>query len=212
MGRSRQEDVHIEQRRRQIATLYLKGTPQAEIARELGVSQGTVSSDLKAIRREWRDSRIRDFDEVVDVELKKIDQLEREAWSGWERSQQPAETTKVTLDGAGKKAQKVTQQQTGDPRFLEQIQRCIATRRALLGLDAPTRIAPTSPDGQESYHVYVMAELMRLSEAAASGPPVIDAEYIARELNRPMLPEQCDGIVPNKRKEIPENEHGTPVT
>ena len=38
------------------------------------------------------------------------------------------------------------EQQQGDPRFLEQILRCVAGRRALLGLDQPTRFAPTSPD------------------------------------------------------------------
>ena len=34
-------------------------------------------------------------------------------------------------------AEKRVEQQPGDPRFLEQVQRCLAARRALLGLDAP---------------------------------------------------------------------------
>ncbi len=155
MGRTLQEDVRIEQRRQQVADLYVKGSTQSQIARHLGVAQSTVSADLKAIRREWRDSRIRDFDEAVAMELKKLDNLEREAWSGWERTQQPAESTKVTQDGSGKKAEKTVKQQQGNPRFLEQVHRCIAGRRTLLGLDAPTRIAPTSPDGKEPYRLQV---------------------------------------------------------
>jgi DNA-binding NarL/FixJ family response regulator len=65
MGRTRQEDVRIEQRRRQVGEFYVKGSTQSQIARETGVSQSTVSADLKAIRGEWRESRIRDFDEAV---------------------------------------------------------------------------------------------------------------------------------------------------
>lgn len=155
MGRTKQEDFRIEQRRQQVAEFYLKGSTQAQIACQLGAAQSTVSDDLKAIRREWRDSSIRDFDEAVAVELKKLDNLEREAWSGWERTQQPAESTKVIQDGSGKKAEKTVKQQQGNPRFLEQVHRCIAGRRTLLSLDAPTRIAPTSPDGQEPYRLQV---------------------------------------------------------
>jgi len=184
MGRTPREDVQIQRRRQLVAQWYLQCWPQAAIARELGVSQSTVSSDLKTIRRQWRESQIRDFDEAVTVELKRVDALEREAWSAWQRSQEPAEMTRVTSDPKGKRAEKTVRQQPGDPRFLERIHRCIASRRALLGLDAPTRIAPTSPDGQESYHAHVMMELMRLAEQAKDGPVVIDADYIQRRIEQ----------------------------
>ncbi len=52
MGRTPQEKFKIEHRRQQVAERYLQGWTQAAIARELAVSQATVSSDLKAIRRE----------------------------------------------------------------------------------------------------------------------------------------------------------------
>ena len=52
MGHTPRKKVQIEYRRTQVAELYLKGWTQAEIARKLGVSQGTISSDLKAIRKE----------------------------------------------------------------------------------------------------------------------------------------------------------------
>ena len=201
MGRTVQEKLQIEQRRQEVGGLYLKGSTQAQIARELGVSQSTVSTDLKAIRREWRDSRIRDFNDAVAIELKKLVHLEREAWSGWERSQQPAESTKVSQNGSDKKAEKVVKQQQGDPRFLEQVHRCIVSRRTLLGLDAPTRIAPTSPDGQEAYHTYVMAELMRLAEETANGPTVIDAAYIEQEVNRELQLEHAGATVFSEGKD-----------
>ena len=56
-------------------------------------------------------------------------------------SKDPQESTTVTDGQGGKRAQKRVKHQPGDPRFLDQIQTCIAARRAVLGLDAPTRIA-----------------------------------------------------------------------
>jgi len=154
-----------------------------------------VCTDLQAVRREWRDSRIRDFDEAVNRELAKVDRLEREAWNAWQRSREPLESTRVVSDGAGgKTAQKVVRQRDGDPRFLEQVHKCIATRRALLGLDAPTRIAPTSPDGQQAYHSHVMMELMRLAEQAKSGPAVVDGQVIAEQVRLASREEGNDDV------------------
>jgi hypothetical protein len=83
----------------------------------------------------------------------------------------------------------------GDPRFLDQISKCIASRRALLGIDAPTKIAPTSPDGQEPYHSHVMAQLMRLAEQSSIGPIVIDGEFIEHGTNSEtavnVVPAEC---------------------
>ncbi len=86
MGRNPKESLQIDRRRQLVADYYLRARPQATIALELGVSQATVSGDLKAIRKQWRESQIRDFGEAITIELKKIDRLEREAWYAWERS------------------------------------------------------------------------------------------------------------------------------
>ena len=130
------------QRRQQVAELYLRSWTQTTIAQRLGVTQPTVCEDLKRIRQQWRDSAIRDFDAAREEELQKLDLLEREAWAAWERSQQVQESPRVVQDGSGKRAQKTVEHPVGDLRYLEQVQKCIAARRALLGLDAPTRIAP----------------------------------------------------------------------
>ena len=45
--------LQVQQRRTAVARLYLQQRTQGEIAGELGVNQGTVSRDLKAIRAEW---------------------------------------------------------------------------------------------------------------------------------------------------------------
>jgi transcriptional regulator with XRE-family HTH domain len=67
----------IAARRQQVATLRLAHLSQAEIARKLGVSVGTVNADLQAIRQEWAERRRSSFEEWLDEELAKLDRLER---------------------------------------------------------------------------------------------------------------------------------------
>jgi hypothetical protein len=183
-GRTPQGAVQIEYRRGQVAELYLSRESQAVFARRLDVAQSTVSADLKAIRKASKASAIRDFDETRGIELAWIDKLERESWDAWERSKEPQEETKLTNDGNGKRAQKTTRHRVSDARFLDIVYKCIGGRRALLGLDTPTRIAPTSPDGADSYHSHVMKELMRLAEQASAGPTVVDVQYVKEEVSK----------------------------
>jgi hypothetical protein len=138
------------QRRQRVADLYLKGYGQAGIANELAVRQSTISSDIKLICTAWRESSIRDFDAARDLELERIARIEREAWAAYERSQQPVQI--ATVDGqagsSSQKAKRTVRHQYGDPRFLEVILHCGEARRQLLGLDAPTKVAATTPDGK----------------------------------------------------------------
>ena len=148
------------------------------MACHVGRSQPTISNDLRAIQRQWRESAIRDFDVLRERELQKLDRVEREAWEAWERSKKPTQSAVITDNGNGQRTQKKVEEQYGDPRYLDQIQKCVASRRALLGLDSPTKIAPVSPDGEEAYHTHVMAELMRLVETSSDRPDVIDGAVL----------------------------------
>lgn len=67
----------IAARRQQVATLRLAHLTQAEIAKRLGVSVGTVNSDLQAVRDEWAERRRTATDEWLSEELAKLDRLER---------------------------------------------------------------------------------------------------------------------------------------
>ena len=169
--------LRIAKRRQQVAVLYLQGNTQVAIAREVGAQQPTISNDIKAIQKEWRESAIRDFDLLREEELQKLAQIEVEAWAAWVRSQKPAQEARVR-DSDPSNAVKTMKSRTGDPRFLEIVMKCSASRRELLGLDAPVKVAPTTPDGEQPYHAYVIAELMRISEKATSGPEIIDGAVI----------------------------------
>jgi hypothetical protein len=170
----------ILRRRQQVAELYLQSWSQAAIAERLQVDQSTISGDLKAIRREWRESAIRDFNQAQAEELQKIDRVEREAWAAWELSKKPSQSAVVDGDADSQQARKTIKNRHGDPRLLEVVLKCIVSRREILGLDAPTKIAPVMPDGQEPFRLAVahlsLRELRALKRIRDRSLALIDVE------------------------------------
>ena len=141
MSASKNQRLAVAQRRLQVSELYLQGWSQTAIAAQVKVTQSTVSEDIGVIHNQWRTSAIRNLDLAREIELRKLDRLEREAWAAWERSQQPA----VPADGSGDTTRQSRQNQVGEARFLDQVNKCIAQRRTLLGLDAPLQVADVTP-------------------------------------------------------------------
>ena len=140
MGRGR-DRAQLTRDRRRIADLYLQGKLQAEIAGKLGIDQSTVSRDLKALHREWQQSALVDIDKAKGQELARIDRLEREYWTAWQRSCEDAETVRQegTKAEGPSKIIKTAKGQAGDPRFLQGVQWCIERRCKILGIDAPEK-------------------------------------------------------------------------
>jgi hypothetical protein len=149
--------LELLRRRQSVADLYVQGLSQMAIAERLNTSQATVSADLKQIRREWRESAIRDFDHAQDRELAKIDRLEREAWAAWERSQKPQQSAVIEGEGAQQPRRKMMRSQNGDPRYLELVHKCVAARCALLGLNAPQRLEHSGPNGKPLAFATILA-------------------------------------------------------
>ena len=130
----------VEHFRKEIATGVLGGVPQVVIAQSLGLAPNLVGYHLRVLRQRWREQSDRDIDDALSEQLAKLDAIESEAWESWRRSQQPIETTLRESAGTGRDMAMVRQVTTaGDPRFLEQVAKCIELRCKLLGLDAPRR-------------------------------------------------------------------------
>ena len=146
MSAKRSKKLEIEHRRQQVGDLVLQGWTQSAIAEQLSISQATVSDDLQRIRRQWRESTVRDFDLAQAESLQEINRVRREAWPAWERSQKPQQS--AVLNGDGGASRKTLKNQHGDPRLLDIILKCNAAEQALLGLAAPTRIEPVMPSYQ----------------------------------------------------------------
>jgi hypothetical protein len=161
----------ILQRRKQVAELYLQGFTQSAIAEKLGIKQPTVCDDLAHIRKAWEESQIRDYDAARTLQVERLRQVSREAWEGYSRSQQPSQM--ATVDGANGsgKTKRTVRHQYGDPRFLDLVIKSIEAERQLMGLDAPTKIAPTTPDGRplsrEERLIHINAILIEKFGAAA---------------------------------------------
>jgi hypothetical protein len=151
----RRSNGQLARDRRRIADLYLQGWIQADIAKEIDISPATVSRDIKFLQKEWQESTLVDIDAAKSQELAKIDRLEREYWTAWERSCEDAETITQKTKGVVKRRQeedgtfvaerpaeatKTSKGQAGDPRFLAGVQWCIERRCKILGIDAPTSI------------------------------------------------------------------------
>ncbi len=165
MPASVEERTKVAERRAKVSRLYRCGKPQYELAEEFGVSQPTISLDLKAIRAEWLEQAKADTEIRYAEELAKIDNIERTCWEHFEKSCKDSVTVKLTTGesrekqqqgmGRGGKAQAPTSEpklvvigrQTeksvksggaGDPRFLDRIAWCIETRLKLLGYLKPS--------------------------------------------------------------------------
>lgn len=138
-----------------ISEHYLRGYTQAQIGEILGFTQQQISLDLKEMQKRWKESALRNFDEAKAQELAKIDNLELEYWEAWHnsRGQKKVSSTERadTASGQRNKAQIRTEDMQSDPRFLEGVRWCVDRRCKLLGLDAPSKIAPTNPEGNKPY-------------------------------------------------------------
>jgi hypothetical protein len=150
-GRKGRSPDQIRKERAEIARLYLQRMTQAEIGERLGLSRQQVGYELKAIRREWLESSVMDFNTRKAEELARIDHVEREFLTAWERSKAARETTTTeqTTGGEGDRVKAAIrkEQQVGDPRFLAGVQSCIEQRCKILGLNAATETRLTGKDG-----------------------------------------------------------------
>lgn len=154
---SNTQQLLILSRRSKITELLLKGIcNRNEILQRLGMEhsqRGSIHRDIVAIKKEWRESAIRNFDESVSIELAKLDRLEREHWESWERSKSEKQSTRSarrnrlgvngTSGGNDEFAEVKKEHRDGNPAFLDGVMKCIAKRCELLGLDQPKKVDAT---------------------------------------------------------------------
>jgi hypothetical protein len=145
-GRNAQERFRILERRRRIASMYLRGLSQWEIGKQLGVTQQCVAKDVQALEKEWLASAVVDIDAAKAKELARVDRLERVAWRAWRRSCQRKEraTTRLEKQLDAQQGKSVTSKQTegrdGNPEYLKRVEWCINKRCELLKLNPPQRL------------------------------------------------------------------------
>lgn len=114
-----------------VSELVLRNKKQVEIAAELGVTRQAINYDIKVLRRYWAQSTLSNTAEHITRMLRKLELVEAEFWTAWDKS--------------------VTEEP--DPRFMQGVLACLDKQAKLMGLDAPIKIAPTTPDGTAEYGI-----------------------------------------------------------
>ena len=147
-------------RRNEAWDLRCSGWTQERIAAQLGVSQATIHRDLK-----WAAERaLGDLTEKVkQTKLEQVGQLERivdESLQSWQASKNPEKMVSQRKRQAQSQVQgqavdmpveintRVTEQ-VGDRAFLSEARAAMSDIRKILGADAPLKVAPTDPTGEE---------------------------------------------------------------
>lgn len=159
MAAPKRSKFQREQDLEEIARLYLTGKTQQEIADQFGVSREQIKYDLEEIRQRWRQSTVINITEAKQRELARLDELERAYWQAWERSCGEKRTTRQeTSQGSdgqdnNRRIRAIINNENlfGNPAYLAGIQYCISERCKILGLYAPAKVAPTTPDGDAPY-------------------------------------------------------------
>lgn len=135
------------ERQEKVSDLYRQGLPLHEIAKSVGVSGVTVSSDMKAVRDRYKERANRSYADWLEEELAKLDLLEKLAYEDYERSRETKVRTKIKRRPSKRDVDNgadpddfilsqtidVQERRAGDPRFLEIIKDCSTKRMKLLG-------------------------------------------------------------------------------
>jgi DNA-binding CsgD family transcriptional regulator len=127
-GNPRNQTVRLSDRHK-ILKLRLTGATQAEIAKELGVSQPTISLELKRIDSDLEISR--SPVEAWKAEMILLNQLADELIASWDESKEP--TVEVTTSGGETFTHSASQ--PGNVQFLAQLMKILERKSKLNGVD-----------------------------------------------------------------------------
>ena len=139
-----------------IAELYKRGYSlrkiTEEVKRRLNIPKLAVSTtynDVQTLLKEWRESRIENIDQALQLELERIDDTTAELREQWDKSKEEAQKTTTTRSGrikgkggSGIETDAVSESRTnvgglGNPAYIAEIRQQLIERRKLLGLYAP---------------------------------------------------------------------------
>ena len=131
------------------ARMRLEGLTQTRIAEEISrlrsysVSQQTIANDLKAVRDEWLNQSIDNYEQTRLIELSRLDEEEAIAKDAWERSTLPKKKERTrTGTNDGKPFEEFVQEsenRDGNPAFLQRLESIRQRRCAILGFNAQQR-------------------------------------------------------------------------
>lgn len=142
-----------------VGELMLRGYSGAAIAREVGITPPAAQHWINKIRAEIAaeyQRSIASLTALAGEHIAELDAVKREAWSAWEQSKKPARVVIKREETGGEKGERVVierrrEQRIPDARYLSAILTAQAQQAKIAGVNAPEKLAPTSPDGTREY-------------------------------------------------------------
>lgn len=136
--------------RAEITRLNMEGKTQNEIIAALGtirdykLSVQTIARDLKAVRSEWLNTSIENYEKTALIELSRLGQEETEAWNAWERSKRPIIRRKTGESAKGPIDERTCDEyedgtiaeRDGNPAFLQRLESIRQRRCKILGFSS----------------------------------------------------------------------------
>lgn len=149
--------TEIARRRFELSRLVSQGVRRhAELAERLGVSERTVRRDLEEMERDYSE---RGVDAMVAVQ-------NRERMVSWQRLEDAVQELQPMIRDPKTRVQGI--------RLLKEIEE---RRAKLLGLDMPTKTAPTDPTGQREYTgIPPRAKARIFGTIRTADTPIVDHE------------------------------------
>lgn len=175
-----------------VAELYKKGYSVRKICQEVQARlqlpklpcPNLIQQDKKLLLEEWRENRLDNIDQLVTLELARIDDCIMELWEAWEKSkedytegwqkQKAIPVAKRSGDNSSQQQESskviyAEQQQAkkrgcGNVAYIAEIRQQLAERRKLLGIYAPERSELTGKDGSPLLANTQGVDLNELSE------------------------------------------------
>jgi hypothetical protein len=116
----------------------------------ISLSKSQISKDLAHVKKAWRAEQFKNYDELMNIELSRIDALERSIWIALRNQAQPKHRKEIdrarrkVADGDEEaykmvitKTKKVVEDTAVNASYFAQIADCQKERRKLYGLYAP---------------------------------------------------------------------------
>lgn len=164
-----------------VAELYKRGWAIKKIAEEVRTrlnstcSTRTIWNDIQSLLKEWREMRINDTDQRVQLELERIDDCVAELWQQWDKSKEDwirEHNKRVGVptdggEGGGEQGSIQTVRRENDTEnvvglgntaYIAEIRQQLMERRKLLGLYAATKTEVTGKDGTPLVSLQQMTE------------------------------------------------------
>lgn len=132
--RKRRRELSKEMKAVKAVEMYVQGHTQIEIARIFDVAACTVSGWIADVRIQWAEQRAVGGEHLVNMELAKLDAVEKNAWQQFNKSKKTRRKVTIKSSDDSVERTETIEEGLGDPRYLALVTKAIEQRCKLLGI------------------------------------------------------------------------------